>query len=303
MKKRIWKAVIFLILLIACNSILNFGLVDDVYLLNTVARCTKNTYEDMFLGTSQCRASVDPDTVAGITGRTTTNASAALSSPLDQYYFLQLYVRSGHKPERVIYEVDPYYFSEAKNGGHLLEFPAGVTQMEYLVASAKNDWRTVTSPWVFQWGNYFRFGEVVKDKVDFYRNGYDRNYHGFVRNHKGFAAADLMPDRAFKVTAQADQYLKKLAGYCRENGIELILMQEPVSTEVYENDEHEYRTTASAYFQSIADEYQLEYIDCNTENLGDFQNELSVSYIDNQGHMNGDSAEIFSQWMGERLSK
>lgn len=105
---------------------------------------------------------------------------------------------------------------------------------------------------------------------------------------------------AFKYMNPVIDLLTPLTVFLGIRHIHYVLMQAPVSPEVYEK-EKVYRTTASDYYAFIAEEYHLVYIDCNHENLDPFTNDLSVSYIDNQGHMNGEAAEEFSLWLGKKL--
>lgn len=316
MKKRWIQLIIFILLFLLLNELLLLGLKDDVFMRSNIDRCMNNEYQDIFIGTSQCRRAVDPDIVAGVTNRSTTNASIPLSSPLDQYYLVKQICESGHTPERIVYECDPYYFSEAKSGGHYYYYPNGINKFRYFLSGLKQDWRITVAPWSFQMGNYFRMGEVFKSKLDYWFKGYSENVNGYQEGGDSFTPKDIV-DHEFVVSGIADEYMGKLISLCKEEGIELILMQFPVSEEVYYDMEPAYRQGADKYFKDVADANGVEYLNFNelcesdgatlefeSDDTADggahFENKLK-NFIDMEGHLKTAPSLVFSEDIGRVL--
>lgn len=172
--------------------------------------------------------------------------------------------------------------------------------MEYFLAGAQNDWRITLSPWVLQLGNYWQMPKLLKEKTDWFRGIYDRSYNGFVyyTDETKFEDSDIT-DRNFSVQTSAEKYFDKLADLCNSNDITLILIQAPVSHDVYYEDEPQYRNGADQYLQKKAEEYNITYWNFNS--IMDIP--LSGNFIDRQGHMYGKTAEQFSALLGSKLAE
>ncbi len=303
-KLKIIYTVIFVALFLFLNEILLWGLKDDVFMRINVKRGCENQYEDIILGTSQSRAGINPSKVEEVTGRKTANLSIPLSSPLDNYYFLKQICASGHKPKRVVYELDPYYLSDAKAGGHYYIYPNGPVKLEYFLAAMKNDWRITLSPWVFQLGNYYHMLEVAKGKWDFLHDQYDHNYNGFVYYGDDVPFTDkVTTDREFNVTSSADQYLRKMYAFCQAQEIDFVLIQMPVSDDIYKNAEKTYRSGADSYMKEVAEELDIPYWNFNLLLSTELNLRLEGNFIDTEGHMYGQMADRFSEILGLYMLK
>jgi|GEM_PF-601615 len=297
-----WQsAILFVALVLAVNWVLRFALCDDIMMKHNIMRCTSLFHEDILIGTSQCRAAVDPGTMEDITGRETTNASIPLSSPLDQYYLVRQMVQSGHQPKRLIYECDPYYFMETRCGGHSYAYPFGLNRLQYFLASAGNDWRIAFSPWAFQVRNYGRIRQIITDKLLIATGQKSPDYNGFVYNTSPFVPVANY-DREFVVSGTADEYMRRLISYCDEQGIELVLMMTPVSDTVYYEYEPRFRTGADAYFTDLQREYGITYWNMNLLPDEVFDKSLE-RFIDTEGHMKGETAMEFSTVLSEMLNE
>lgn len=295
-KKKTVSFILFVVILIVLTELLKFALIDDVSLRNNIERCTDNTYDVVFIGTSQLRSGVAPQIIDEVTGLTSTNAAIPLSTSLDQYYFVKELNERGHKPDRILYEVDPYYFTDGKAGGHYDAYPFGLNRIEYFFESLQQDWRAILAPWSFQWQNYSIVNTIVQKKIDFYRNGYDREYNGYAPTDAPFKPKNIV-DREFAASDLSDEYLRKLIEYCDLNDIELTLVQFPVPQEVYDEKEPAYRNGADAYFSSIAQDYGIGYLNCNEWPKETFDRSYDY-FVDMEGHLRFEASVEFSKCMG-----
>ena len=91
-KQRAAAAAVFILLFILANRALLFALKDDVQMRGNIERALNTPCLDLVIGTSQCRACVDPGTVSKITGRETLNCIIPLSAPLDQYFLIRFLI-------------------------------------------------------------------------------------------------------------------------------------------------------------------------------------------------------------------
>ena len=300
-KNRIIKFILFFALLILINEFLKFALIDDISMRNNIARCTDNSYEMVFIGTSQLRSGLMPDVISGYACRSVTNAAIPLSTPLDQYYFIKEICKNGETPEYIVYECDPYYFSDGKAGGHSYAYPSGINRIEYFISGLEQDWRSVLTPWSFQWMNYGNMPSIISKKIDFIRNGYDKEYDGYSPTDAPFTAKDIV-DREFTVSELSDEYMKKICEYCKENNIKLILTQFPVAKQVYDELEPTYRNGADEYFKAISESYGFEYINCNDWSDDTFDRGYD-SFVDMEGHIRVSSVGNFSVRLAETIAE
>lgn len=300
-KNRIIKFILFFALLIVINEFLKFALIDDISMRNNIARCTDNAYDIVFIGTSQLRSGLDPDIVSKTLGKSVTNASIPLSTPLDQYFFIKEICLSGNKPQCIVYECDPYYFTDGKAGGHSYAYPFGKNKIEYFLSGLQQDWRTVLTPWSFQWMNYNNMPSIISRKLSFMKDGYDEIYKGYSPTDATFKSKDII-DRDFEISDIADEYLKKMCDYCKKNDIKLIITQFPVAKQVYDDMEPTYRNGADEYFESIALAYGIEYINCNDWSDDIFKRSFD-SFVDMEGHIRISSVGDFSVGMSEAICK
>lgn len=298
-KGKLIKFILFFALLILVNAFLKLALIDDVSMRNNISRCISNRYDIVFVGTSQLRSGLNPEVVSDVTGKSVTNAAIPLSSPIDQYYFIKEICLSGNKPECIVYECDPYYFTEGKAGGHSYAYPLGFNRMEYFVSGLQQDWRAVMTSWSFQWMNYNMMPSVISKKIKYFEEGYDTEYNGFAPTDAPFKAKNIV-DREYAVTDMADEYLQKICEYCNENEIELILVHFPVAKQVYDDMEPNYRKGADSYYRSVSDRYGIGYINCN-----EWPNEIFDrgfdTFVDMEGHIRVSSTEKFSKIIGEEV--
>ena len=131
----------------------DFALYPCTFMRNDIHAVTTQTFEDVFLGTSHGKINIDPESVGAVTGRSGHNLCVGGEYPVDTYYLAKLMVETGHKPQRIIYEVSPGYFvSEKEEGNNYLlfyhEFPVSRTKALYFADTvAKCDLRTMLFPW------------------------------------------------------------------------------------------------------------------------------------------------------------
>jgi len=298
-----WRFVILFLLIFAMlNGFLTLALCDDVQMRVLIRKAAKNTAEDVIIGTSMARAGVDPDTVSKVTGKSCANYSIPMSGPMDQYYLIRLMTEHGQAPKRVIYDVDPTYCDRDDGINHYYAYPLGAVRLQYYCAGLKYNWHVTISPWSLKTDNLSRMGEILSKKLEYLKtpDAY-QDYRGFdpVTGSYVYIAQD---NSDFSVTKEADYWLRKMASYCKEHGIELILMEMPVGRQVYYDYNANYRQSADAYFQSLAEDCGVTLWNMNELPTSVFNSDTS-QYADGFGHLSEQAAEKFSQVLGDKLKQ
>jgi len=314
------RAVFFLVLCAAFTAALNFAFIPNSVARADLHRVSTETYDDLFIGSSHSHSDIDPLVVDRETGRKSTNAGMPSEYLTDSYYIVKLACESGHRPKRVIYEWDPgYWMTEDMAGNNpdsfYLRFPASLTKISYFADKIMDmKWYYVLEPWS-EYRNLFKnIPATVKIKL-----GKDyRNYgtadldtdvkkyrpEGFAYFSKGTETDSFSNVLSFdrtKVGEKPLQYFKKLAGYCREQGIEFTVVTLPVPRETYSALLSSFQD-AHDYFTGIAGSLGIPYRDFNDLSDGELDRQV-LNYRDYDGHMSGELAEKFSVILGKYLTK
>lgn len=170
MKVRI-RALCFLVLVFGISKLLDFGLIPYNAADMAVDRITARTYDDLFIGTSHGANNIDPVMIDRETGRQSTNVCLPREFPVDSYYLVRLACASGHKPKRVIYELDPSYWvqQEPEDGNSYYiyrAFPAGMTKLRYFRNKIMHlNWRFALAPWWNYRDRFPKFWKAAKAKT------------------------------------------------------------------------------------------------------------------------------------------
>lgn len=306
----------FLLVSVALNSALNYLLIPNNVMRMKMHNLETSSYEDLFLGTSHGLSAVDPAVVDEITGRQSSNLCVWSEYPRDSYYLLKNAMLF-QKPTRVIYELDPTYWlnkdQDTYHSTKLYHYMSwSLVKVEYFFAKIlSTDFRIALFPWFnyqLQWqaslenlalkqtDNYRNFGletfdlpyEVLKENGFLYLKDTKANKS---KNMTLWDEAKLQPD--------ALRYFQNIVTYCKENQIELIVFTAPVSQETL-NLYPESFQEANRFFTTLMNHYGLRYYNFNYIELEGFNNSLA-GFTDYDGHMLGETAMIFSKYLGEYL--
>lgn len=312
------KLVAFLLVILAVNHVLNYLFIPYSYIRVDYHNIENRDYDMVFVGTSHGKCGIDPEAVDEVTGKKSVNLCLG-GEYLSYTYYMVKEICRHHVPEEIIYEVDGGYwttdeyigtdsssiFGEMKWSGVKAEF--------FLDRLFDKDFRITIFPWYVYRKEYKMIPENVKNKTsgsyknmdtDVFKNSsqeYRKN--GFIYR---YPVADEAKDftnfvewDAEEIREENEEYLEKLVKFCEEQGIKLTLLITPVPRETLEMYEDSYREEHE-YFSRMAQKYKLTLLDFNYEQMNGFDNSLS-SYVDYEGHMNGESAVAFSRILGEYL--
>ncbi len=306
----------FLLGSLVLNSTLSYLLIPNNVMRIKMHNLETSSYEDLFLGTSHGLSAVDPAVVDEITGRQSSNLCVWSEYPRDSYYLLKNAMLF-QKPTRVIYELDPTYWlnkdQDTYHSTKLYHYMSwSLVKVEYFFAKIlSTDFRIALFPWFnyqLQWqaslenltlkqtDNYRNFGlenfdlpyEVLKENGFLYLKDTKANKS---KNMTLWDEAKLQPD--------ALRYFQNIVTYCRENHIELVVFTAPVSKETLELYPESFQA-ANRYFTDLMNHYGLRYYNFNYIELEGFDNSLA-GFTDYDGHMLGETAMIFSKYLGEYL--
>ena len=151
--KKIISVVGIIAMLLVILLMMDYILYPCTFMRNDIHAVSSNTYNDVYVGTSHGKMNIDPETIKTITGRSGHNLCVGGEYPVDVLYMVKLMVETGHKPDRIVYEISPGYFVREKEVGnnYLLffhEFPMTVAKLSYFWdAVLKCDFRTLFFPW------------------------------------------------------------------------------------------------------------------------------------------------------------
>ena len=141
---KVIKTLGFIVVCCVLTGLLNFGLLQYNIARVNVHRIMTQKYNDIFVGTSHGLSAINPEIVDQVTGRKSTNICMPDEHIIDSYFLVKEACRF-HKPKRIIYELDPSYWSTKQNDGVnsvyiYKEFPFSKVKMEYFNQKIKNRW-------------------------------------------------------------------------------------------------------------------------------------------------------------------
>lgn len=313
--RRTLNLVIGLLLVVFAIKGLDLALYPCTFVRNDIHTVTTEQKDVIILGTSNGMSDLDPDAMLEGTGKSGHNLCVGGEYPVDAYYLTKLILEK-QKPETVIFELSPGYFTTEKEKGnnYLLfyhEFPLSFAKAEYYMATMLDcDFR---SP-LFAFHEYELSFELSKAKdtlyqkltdnydvsylkgtvQEYHENGFIEKYPVSVENFPGYSPTLFSEDEVKKTNME---YLDRLIQLCKENDIEFIATTMPLSAVMLVQEEESYRK-AWDYFAEYFRMQGVTYYNFNREYYMNFGHELT-NYVDYDGHMNGESARAFSKVFGE----
>lgn len=266
--------------------------------------------ETLICGTSTAQRGIDPEVIDEKMETVSFNTASSLQ-PLDGTYTMLKDMTRNNPVETVILgiapdnmmrkNVDTVYKSRLYDR---LESP--YSKLKYLLEGCSlNEW-----PYMMFYSarvdNYFD-SELIKENVNVkqseeYKDGQiiESNYKtkGMIANKKklkGEQIDTLVPGesefKAEKVKEHNLEYLTKIAEYCNENQIELILVYIPLPGKKIQS--YGDMAVVHDYYAKFAEKYDILFWDFN------YHKELKILYTNDKfedtKHLNRDGAEIFSE--------
>lgn len=317
--KRVIFVVLFIIVCIICNSILNFILIPNNYVRMNINNIENTRYDDLFVGSSHGFSSIDPVTLDSVTGRKSTNFCLGGEYLRDSYYILKYASRNGNKPERLIYELDPQYWinpdTENENYGLVYNtMSPSLVKVEYFFAKILDtDFRGVLFPWFYYRDQYSSMGTNFRIKkghdfkkcdpsiLDSPSQEYRKGGFLFIKNRPGehLEKQDIILWDESKILEDQEKYFDKIVEFCKDNQIELVVITTPVPKKTLKENYENYKEE-NEYFTKLMEQKGVAYYDFNFIETPEFDKE-NTCFSDYEGHMNGDSAIRFSKVLGEYL--
>lgn len=312
------KLAVFLLAALIINGFFNYIFIPYSYVRVDYHNIEENKYNMVFVGTSHGKCCIDPAAVDKVTGRKSVNMCLGGEYLSYTYYKVKEICRH-HVPEEIVYEIDGGYwiaeeyigtdscnvFREMKWSGVKAEF--------FLDRLFDKDFRVTLFPWYLYRKEYKMIPQNIKNKLSgsyrklethvFTNAAQEYRENGFVYCYpvadesKGFQ--NFIEWDTKQIQPETEEYFKKLAEFCSLKEIKLTLVITPVPETTRQMYEQAYQEQHK-YFEGLAENYELKLLDFNYEPLDGFDKSLT-SYVDCEGHMNGEAAIQFSRKLGEYL--
>ena len=313
------KAAVFLILVLflAANALLSYILYPYTYTRAMYREIKNPGYDTLIVGGSHSKCGIDPAVLKSAAGVSAINAAQGGEHTIDMYYLVQE-AAARTDLRTVICEIDPSYWVAEPNqtSEYVLlyhEFPLSVRKAGYFAGKMLTaDFRTAP----FEWYLYRQQAAHLKERIlekrsEAYRNcdigqftDEVQSYHrdGFIARFRVDAGTTREDTPALfergDLNAEEQKYFKKLAGFCRKEGIALVAVITPVPETSYERYRANYED-AAAWFEAFMAENDVRFI-----NYLNQKNEVPhdlADFCDNEGHMFEDTAARFTKVLAEDI--
>ena len=315
--KRILYAGLFLLCVVLLNEAVGFALLPVTYARMNLHNLEQGGYDDLFIGTSRGANNINPAVVDEVTGRKSTNLCMGNVYPLDDLYLIREACRID-PPKRVIYELDPSYYTVEEFQGMADPFvlhEMSFSSVKVCYAADKyldDDFRILLHQWMFYRNHLSQAPEIMKMKLsEAYRN-YDPALVSdaqTIYRGEGFLARQRPEEETVRaeswlnwneeaVKKDREEDLIEMIRYCKEQDIEFVAVILPAPEETRTAHPEGYEASGQ-YYEELLKKQGVPLIDFN-EN-GAFTADLE-KYYDMEGHMYEDGANEFSRILGEYLS-
>lgn len=313
--RRLLRVAGFLAILLLLNAVLSWLLRAYSIMDVDFHRIAQGDVEDLIVGSSHGLSGLDPEVLEEYTGRKTQNACLGGEFLIDSFYIIQEAGRH-QKLKRVIYELDPGYWVAGNYYNAVYQsFPRSALKARYYLDRVlMSDFRMTLLPW-YQYAHDYRSiprivqakqsasyrrrdAEILRDTTYFCKD----NGFMYINRIEGAAKDSAVPVlwEQDKIKEENLRYFQRMLEYCRENGIELVMVTLPIPTETLQQYEEHFRG-AYQYFRELAEDsgivyynfnYGLEKMCLSAENFNDYD-----------GHMYGDTAARVSEKLGELVTE
>ncbi len=321
--RRFFAVFVFLILMFIINEFFRYLLIDDTSSLTRIMMhefyAEDKNIDILFIGSSHCYRSLNPEITDEIFQKNTFNAGSSLQG-LDATY--ALLVEAGRKNNLEEVYVEIYYGISQEVFDEREDLTATYLISDYMKHGLNRFFLLLNAGSSEHYVNSFILARRNADKIldinwisellskkrsKKYRNyEYDYGYMG-----KGFVGSDIyltqdelhLDKRPPKITEECitgdcKKYMKKIIAYCEKNHIKLTFFTAPMHDFVIMTQEG--YDLYARQIQTIIDKTSAQYVDfnlCRREVL-DLQSE---DYLDSH-HLNTKGAEKFSRVFAEYFS-
>ncbi|MEG0904264.1 MAG: hypothetical protein RSD97_10665 [Lachnospiraceae bacterium] len=312
-------AILFIALCVSITELLYYAVVPSSIARVELHNLRSRSYDDIFIGGSRGLSAINPEVIDQQTGKTSTNLCLPGEYLRDSYYIVKEACRT-HKPKRIVYELDPSYWSTPENRGvnatYIYQnFPFSSVKMEYffhkMIAA---DWRDILMYWHYYRHRYPEIQENVqiKNSSDYQNYGVEHlSTDTQIYTKEGYLYQKTAPNslpqnpefilwNETNIQENQEKYFKKLVEYCKEEQIELVAITTPVSQETLDKYPEVYES-ANRYFTKLMKKTGVKYHDFNIGIEDKIDRSIS-GYVDYEGHMSGDLGNQFSVILGQYLN-
>ena len=320
--KNILISIVFLIMFIIVNNILNFTLV-PVGLTRVILHELESSgdYKCIILGTSHGSYGIDADIISQQTGKKTMNLCIGGEYLQDSYYLLKQ-VFETNTPETIVLDLDfQYLVNVPKNSisANIIynAYPNSLDKLSYFREKVlRMQYCATLFPWMDYRNNYSDAINIMKAKLGSDYNNYSAKavnmdkqdrYHGngfIYRNHANNLKKDTMQKLIWNesiIDNESIEYLKKIINLCNSKNTKIIMITTPISVEKITNSVNEY-DKAYTYLSDLAKTNGIEYYNFSLVKETVFPRSID-DYWDYDGHLYGDAAQRFSLVLGDFLKE
>lgn len=309
--KKISPIILFFLVFFIVNESLNYLFVPYTFSRFKIHNIETREYDTIILGTSHGVTALNATVIGDLLGGTAFNAAQGEEYTIDCYYLLKSACRN-HKPKRVIYEYDPFAWAvnhdkDATYVTMVHEMPMSMVKLDYMYQKMRKiDFRYTIAPWFFYRGDLDFIKSNLREKTtDNYKNYGAKTFDSNTQTMKedGFIAVkpgrwnDEILDRQMGIQAiqkSSLEYFHKLAQYCNEEGIELVVVTTPIPSESYWNG-NIYFEAAYKLMDELAEKYGFVYLCYNYGPLMREEYMKAEKFVDWDGHMFETTANEFSE--------
>lgn len=316
--RRILKIIIFLMIVNLLNGMMNYILYPYTYSRAEMHHMEGSDLNQLVVGSSHGKCGINPASLDAVMGTKTFNSCQGGEYPMDSYYLVREADRV-HELKQVIYELDPGYWvtgdgQNAQYIAYLREFPNSTLKLVYWKDKLLDgDFRSTLFPWYFYRNQLMNIPEIVKQKQsDAYRNysfepfsgvGQTCREDGYIyRNRVETEKIPVDPLNLWKdenLNQESVKWFEKMYEYCKEEDIELIVVVTPVPEETLNLYPENYQKGYD-YLERYMAGKELLYLNYSRGDDDRFSRKLA-DFADQEGHMYGDAAEVFSRCFGEDI--
>lgn len=318
--KKVIVLAVFLCAVAACSALLDYLLYPYTYSRAEMYHMERTELDQLIVGTSHGKCGIDPAVLDEALGTVTFNSCQGGEYPIDSYYLIREADRV-HQLKRVIYELDPGYWvtGDGENGqyiSYLREFPMSWVKLAYWKDKLlEGDFRSTFFPWYFYRNQVASIRKTMAAKQsqqykeysfqNFDSPGQTCEDNGFIRRIPvETEKVPVDPMNLWKtenVQERSLEWFEKIYAYCRERGIELVVVITPVPEETLALHADSYRE-AYDYLETYMEGRELTFLNYNRMEGGDFGRTLA-DFADQEGHMYGDNADRFTAQLAGDLKR
>ena len=275
-------------------------------------------YDTVFIGTSHGQYGIDPGAMDR-DGISSVSLCMADAYPDDMYYLLRLAAET-QNPSQVVYELDPsYWMNEQRSGSTEIffyqDFPPSAAKFLYFMDKiAGLDFRSTLAPWSYYRNLYAQIPSNIQKKLSPAYRSYDPTILDVPAGHyggRGFiyrnrvegedkGTFNNIPWDESRVKEKALRYFDRIAAFCKDRDIELIVITTPVPLDTLSQFEESYQASHE-YFTGLMERYGLKYYNFNYMNPQLMERTME-GYWDYDGHMDGIKAREYSTILGRFLA-